>query len=511
MSKKSIMKPTRLDKLIGIFNPKSMQNRMIARYQNEQLIKREFYSGDSSIKTPKSVNKQMSGKITYLREDIREVVRKSAFAKKGVDVIVNGVVGWGIHPIISHPDQKVLDLVNKEWELWSKSLCSIDGKSDFYTLQQRAMAGIIIDGEVIGREVIDEKRSCVSIQLLEADHLYDKIDSTIHLTAIPEDLQKKGVARIVAGIAVDQYSRPVAYFILKNHPGDNYGYVNSGDYEVVLADKIIHPYRTDRIGQIRGISWLHQSAEPLRHLVDLQDAHLMKMTLNASLTAVITKDPSLASASDVINQMERDAELSPGTMYRLQPGEKVEFPSIPNADGFDGSTRLALIEAAAGMGITYELLSGDLSRVNFSSGRLGDLQFRANIENWRWHMLIPQFLNPAFEKFKKHLALKGIRGIDQIKVNWVPPSRQMVDPEKEVRATKEAIRAGLMSYKGALIELGIDPESHVKEIVDSNKMLDENKIIIDSDPRYVGNGQLNSVDSLSLIEAGKVKKEEGEE
>ena len=59
----------------------------------------------------------------------------------------------------------------------------------------------------------------------------------------------------------------------------------------------------------------------------------------------------------------------------------------------------------------------------------------------------------------------------------------MIDPAKEIAAMKSAIRNGLKSYQEALREQGYNPTKVIQEIAESNKILDENKILIDCDPR----------------------------
>jgi capsid protein len=44
-------------------------------------------------------------------------------------------------------------------------------------------------------------------------------------------------------------------------------------------------------------------------------------------------------------------------------------------------------ELAAGVGLTYELLTGDLSQVNYSSIRAGLIEFRRRMEALQWQVL----------------------------------------------------------------------------------------------------------------------------
>ena len=52
--------------------------------------------------------------------------------------------------------------------------------------------------------------------------------------------------------------------------------------------------------------------------------------------------------------------------------------------------RLQLHAIAAGVGLTYELLTGDLSQVNYSSIRAGLIEFRRRMEALQWQLLRPR-------------------------------------------------------------------------------------------------------------------------
>ncbi|MDX9731070.1 MAG: phage portal protein, partial [Bdellovibrionales bacterium] len=339
-------------------------------------------------------------------------------------------------------------------------------------------------GEVISRDVF--LNNSLRLQILEADFICDR-DQGIYA----------GANSFVNGLVMDEYGRPSHFAIYERHPGDK-GTIGLQAHLVPASD-LIHTYRQDRPGQNRGISWFNSVAHPLKMLNELQWTQLMRLKLSAAITGVVTQEPSQLAPDQLKKQRQQDFELSPGTFTFLNHGETINFPNIPNPEGFGGTCKLTLQEIAAGLGITYEALAGDLSNVNFSSGRLGDLQFRANIEDWRWHMLVPRFLNPAFQRFIRFCELRGVDA-RQATVEWTPPARQMISPLDEINAAKNAMRSGLQSLPGALRELGLDPERHLTEISDSNALIDKLGLILDSDPRRTSNGQLQSPDSLAGLQ-----------
>ena len=61
----------------------------------------------------------------------------------------------------------------------------------------------------------------------------------------------------------------------------------------------------------------------------------------------------------------------------------------------------------AGIGLPYELGTGDMSQVNYSSWRGGMLGFRNTVEAFRWLTLIPLFAMPVWRRFIDTLILQG--------------------------------------------------------------------------------------------------------
>ncbi len=477
---------TYLDRFVGYISPSALRNRMIARAQLQVLRSYDAAKSHNSsqiARSSKSASNEVRGQVAPIRENVREVVRNTPFAERGLSIIVNGMVGWGIEASIKHDDPKRLAKIQDLWKEWCEGNCSVDRTIDFASLQRQVVRATVGDGEVITRDEITD--GSVRLRLLESDYINDQkeLSGTDH--------------KFTNGILKDHLNRPLYYALFLDHPG-GYGILRRGSSEVVSADEVIHVFRQDRPEMDRGISWFAPVVHPLKMLNELQWTQLMRLKLSASITGIVTKERSQMPALKEKEQREADFDLTPGTFHFMNPGETVQFPQIPNPEGFGGTTKLTLLEVAAGLGIQYEALAGDWGGVNFSSGRLGDIVFKQNCESWRWGMFIPRFLNPAFKRFQRYCAMKGVDA-SKATVEWVPPSWPMISPSEEISATSNAIRSGLKSLPSALRELGIDPEKHLQEIAESNKKIDELGLILDTDPRRTANQQLQSADSLAAL------------
>ncbi|MGI4880451.1 MAG: phage portal protein, partial [Janthinobacterium lividum] len=176
--------------------------------------------------------------------------------------------------------------------------------------------------------------------------------------------------------------------------------------------------------------------------------------------------------------------LEPGMIQDLPPGTEVKFATPPGVEGYPEVARISLQEIAAGLGVPYEVVTGDLSAVSFISGRLGRLNFKRSVETWQWLTFIPQFCEPAGQWFLDAAVMMG-ENVDNCVFKWTTPAVEMMDPASEVPAKVKEIRAGLTTLQEAIRERGLDPDAVLREYAATDALLDQYKMTLDSDPRRV--------------------------
>jgi len=137
-----------------------------------------------------------------------------------------------------------------------------------------------------------------------------------------------------------------------------------------------------------------------------------------------------------------------------------------------------------GVGVPYEILTGNLSEVNFSSARISWGEFQRLIDDWRWNLFIPQFLNPVWQWFFESSLIAGLYRAEFAPIcTWTPPRRVMVDIARESEAILTMIRAGLITPSEAVREQGYNPDDFWLEYSEDLKKLDNLGIILESDCR----------------------------
>ncbi len=444
------------------------------------------------------INALVSGGGDALRSRSRDMVRRNAWASNAIESFVGNCVGTGIKPQSRHLDAAVKRRLQELWLRWTDE-ADAAGLTDFYGLQALVCRSTVEAGECLVRirERRPEDRLTVplQLQLLEAEHLP---------TAKNENLPNGNVIR--GGIEFDKISRRVAYHLYREHPGERLMFFNAGETTRVPANSVLHIYKPLRPGQHRGQPWLTQVLVKLHELDQYDDAELVRKKLAAMFAAFITEnnpeDPVIGSKP---GEGEKDASgaplagLEPGSMVKLLPGEDVKFTEPGDVGGmYTEFMRVQLRAIAAGLGVTYEQLTGDLERVNYSSIRAGLLEFRRRCEQFQHQVMVFQFCRPVWRAWVEAAAVAGeIDPFDFAKnrnqyldVEWRPPSWDWVDPLKDMNAEVVAVRAGFKPRSAVINEMGYDEEVVDRQVAADNARADLLGLTFDSDPRKTtGNGQ----------------------
>lgn len=421
---------------------------------------------------------------TRLREVARDMERNNPHAWRIKHAIVTNTVAGGITPSVPDDDITKVDKIKLEKAMrdhFDTTACDNEGRFDLYGLQALVLATVIVSGECLvrirRRRASDKLPLPFQLQVIEPDFLDSSVDG---------ELPNGNLA--IRGIEFNKYGRRVAYHLFTKHPGSIAGGFSLPKTYRVSADTVLHIYRVDRPGQQRGVSWFAPVVLRLRDYADCSDAYLMRQKIAACFAAFITREGGADDREDK-NVIE---ELGPGLIQRLEDGESVTFGTPPQVAGYEEYTKTVLREIAAGMGLSYEAMTGDLSNVNFSSGRMGWLEFQRSIDSWRKHMLVPQLCAPIGKVFVESYNLVNGTNHD-FTVVWTDPRREMINPTEEVKSSIAAIRGGLSSLSLERRKLGLDPDVLDLEIQADNQRADAYGLIFDSDGRRTtGNGQIQN-------------------
>ncbi len=135
----------------------------------------------------------------------------------------------------------------------------------------------------------------------------------------------------------------------------------------MAATDVIHLFRQLMPGQVRGVSWFAPILLPAKELDALIDAMLVRAKVAAMHVGVITAPEGSFTYEGEQQNSDLEVSLEPGAMPVLPPGRNVEFMDMPDQGGATALLTEGLRSLAVGIGVTYEQLSGDYSKVNYSS------------------------------------------------------------------------------------------------------------------------------------------------
>lgn len=445
--------------------------------------RRAYYDAASASKrlsnwiTPiGSVNAAIVSGGEMLRARARHAVRNNAWAANAIASFTANAVGTGIKPQFKHPDQATRERLTRLWRVWTDE-ADADGLTDFYGQQALACRSTMESGECLARlrprRLTDGLTVPLQVQLIESEHLPFSKNEEVGAGII-----------IRAGIEFNAIGSRTAYYLYRQHPGDRYFGSNGGDLVRVPSDSVLHLYQPLRPGQYRGQPWLTTILLKLHELERYDDAELVRKKLAAMLVAVIydDDDQSLMAADDEDEDGTPLSVLEPGTTTRLRGAQRVEFSDPKDVGGmYPEFMRVQLRAIAAGLGITYEQLTGDLTGVNYSSIRAGLLEFRRRVEQFQHQIVVFQFCRPVLQMWLEQAALAGkIDARDYaenreayLDVDWRAAAWPWVDPEKDVRAAILEVRAGFTSRDAVIHERGEDPEEVDRQSAASNQRAEQ--------------------------------------
>jgi lambda family phage portal protein len=468
-----------LDDVIGIISPHSAIVRKRARFALDQLRKYEGASKGRRLGgwvTPTSgPNDSIGNAVPTLRARSRDLIRNNPHAAKALNVIVNNTIGTGIVPQAVDKDKGLVRAVEDLWKAWGEeTICDADGAFDFYGIERMELRSTGEGGGGLvrkrSRRLSDKLPVPLQLQALEADFL----DTT-------KAAKGNNGNTIVQGVEFDRLGRIVAYWLFQEHPGDYTTFSKAQQSQRVPADQIIHMFRRERLGQVTGVPWAAPVIVRAKDLDDYEDAQLMRQKVAACFAGYIKDMEALEDGTDTDD--DDLARMEPGSLVTLGRNKDIVFNNPPGAEGYADYTRAVLRAIAAGFGITYESLTTDYSQVNFSSARMGWLEFDRQIQVWRNEIIIPTLCKPVWKWFME-AAINAGHIPREVQCTWTAPRREMINPVDETKAAIDQVRSGFKSRSEIIREMGYDAIAVEQEIADENKRADALKLVLDSDPRH---------------------------
>lgn len=409
------------------------------------------------------------------------------------EVLLGATEGWA---------EEFQEIVETKFNLLMDSPeCWIDaGRSNTLTGMLRlAIGGFLMTGEVLATaEWLNKDRSrpfSTALQMVSPTRLSNP-------NGMPDDrFLRRGVAR-------DNYGAALGYWFRMTHPTD-WADPRFMQWKYVPATKpwgrrqvlhIIEPLQPD---QTRGVSEMVSVLKNMRMTKKFQEVTLQNAVVNASYAAAIESElPSeLVFASMGVGQekagfknflgdyMDALSQYAAGSnniqvdgvkMPHLFPGTKLALKPMGTPGGVGTQFEDSLLRhTAAALGLSYEQLSRDYSKTNYSSARASMaetwkyMQSRKKLVADRtastiWLLWLEEEINagniPLPRGKTKDMFYDPVMREALANCTWIGASRGQIDEMKETQSAMLRIQAGLSTREAESARLGDDYRRNFKQL-----------------------------------------------
>jgi capsid protein len=282
----------------------------------------------------------------------------------------------------------------------------------------------------------------------------------------------------IDGIFLDDRGDPIAYRILRQHPGDRFYVVQPGDYDDFPARLVLHYFTQERPDQHRGVPDITPAVQLFEEGRRFRAAVLAAAETAADFAMVIYSD---ATPDDAVQPAPMDTvELERRMATTLPPGWKLAQtkPEQP-ITGYKEFSRELLGEMARCFHMPLSLASLDANDANMSSSYIINQPYekaidveRSEIESCFLGPILDAWLTLAFDPNSDEPIARRVPEI--FPHNWFwPLIGEHADPMKRAQGQTMRLAANLTTLSREYAREGLDWEVELTQRAKEKKLMDE--------------------------------------
>ncbi|MFC6490683.1 phage portal protein [Nitratireductor sp. GCM10026969] len=447
------------------------------------------YSGQSAMRWDR----------TEIVDRLNDAARNDGWSSAGVSRLVDNIVGSG-WTLAARPNFASLNMTYEQAEdvadqieaLWRDYTQDVDKWCD--AERSKPMAGIL--GLAARHRFGPDGEAFALIVWRDEAPGFQTAVQVVDPGRCSNPLGRADDVSLRDGVEIDEYGAANGYHFRKYHPGDVFlGQGNPWQWDYVPRETewgrptVVHAFEQKRAGMTRGVSDWAPVIRSIKQYTDYEDFECQAALLNAVMAAFIETpfDPDelldslgvdgqsgVASVYGAIAEAQKayygaaPIDLPGVRVNTLQPGEQAKFtrPEHPNAN-FEVFVNAALRKIASAVGLTYEQLSMDWSKVNYSSARAALLEIWRGLTSKKSN-IASQFMGPIYRAWLEEVFDKGLirlpAGAVHFEENpaawchadWIGPGRGWIDPLREAQAAGERLASNLSTLQQEAAEQGRD-------------------------------------------------------
>lgn len=394
-----------------------------------------------------------------LRMRARYEVANNSYARGIVETIANDTIGTGPRLQMLTPDVAANRAIENGFACWSKEV----GLPEKLRTMRKAK---IEDGEAFGLLTTNPKLNCpvkLDLKPLEAD----QVATPLYFPFDP---------LATDGIRYDEHGNPTEYHVLKYHPGDLVHLAPYGSFDRVPADLMLHWFRVDRPGQLRGIPEITPALPLFGQLRRYTLAVLAAAETAADFAAVLYSELP-ADADDAVGCEPFEAlDIERRMMMTLPAGWKMsQFKPEQPATTYKEFKAEILDEAIRCICMPHNIGLGNSSGYNYSSGRLDHQTYykALRVEKSQAERVAVDTLLAAYLAEARLTTDMIPPELTVFPHQWFWDGHEHVDPEKEANAQGTRLKNRTTTYASEYARQGQDYEVAFRQIAKEVALMTE--------------------------------------
>jgi lambda family phage portal protein len=383
-----------------------------------------------------------------LRNRARYESANNSYAAGIVATLANDVVGTGPRLQVLTDDPEANNAIEQAFNAWARSINLADRLRTMRMARAHSgecFAKLASNPVVPGPVKLD-------VGLIEAD----RVASLNYGVLGPYE---------VDGIVYDASGNPVAYRVLRDHPGDRSVTLASDVYE---ASRIVHYFMPARPEQHRGIPDLVPALPLFAQLRRYTIAVLSAAETAANFAGTVETDAPANGEADPVEPMDT-IELEANSLLTLPAGWKMSQvkPEQPTTS-YGEFKREILNEIARCLNMPFNVAAGNSSGYNYASGRLDHQTYFKAIRIDQAHMartVLDRVLAEWFDEAKliESLVPPRVRVLESLPHQWFWDGTEHVDPAKEATAQATRLSNNTTTLACEFAKQGKDWEAELRQ------------------------------------------------
>lgn len=460
--------------------------------------------------------RDMAANHPHFRKFLK-MVRSNVVGAKGLQLQVRARMARG--KLDTELNKRIAEIF---WMWGMKETCTVTQKMNWIACQRLFATTLARDGEVLAQMVSPPDNPFgFALKFWNVDYL----DETFN-EELPDG------RRIIMSVEVDASDRPIAYWLTTPASDINYTRRRERTRTRVAAEQMIHAYLIeDEEAAVRGVTWFAGVLLEGKNHYGYKEGTITSLRFSSNLVGFLESDVAdetqfAGEEDEEGNEKSVEIDVGPLSMNELPPGMRLNQldPKQPPQNHSE-ILKSIVRDLAAGLGVNYFSLAGDMADVNYSSARVGLGEER---ELWRelQDFVADNFCRPVYHAWTRAALLSGHLNVEPRQFAEIqnPIFRARgwayVDPQKEIGANVLAIESGLATVTDTLADRGIDITEHLEtrrseiELGDSygidlrfppkpakaEKPADDEEDETDEKPKNKGDrGYLNGHDSIEIV------------